>query len=64
MDYNDRLYTMWMDCGRQQGRYMLMPCGHNISLESLRETGGICPVCEMDKDQEELGEWPPAPEEK
>lgn len=61
MNYNDKLYNMWMDCGVQQGKYILMPCGHNISRDSLQLTGGLCPVCEMDKDQKELGDWP-APE--
>ncbi len=64
MNYNDKLYDMWMDCARLRAEWIMMPCGHTVLRHNLSLAGGICPVCEMDKDQKELGDWPETPEVK
>jgi hypothetical protein len=59
MDMNQYMYERWMNISMLKDQWLELPCGHTVSRESLRMAGGICPVCEQDKDALEFGEFPP-----
>ena len=53
-DMNQFMYDRWMDMPMLKDQWLTLPCGHVVSREHLRMAGGLCPVCEQNKDEEEF----------
>lgn len=53
---HELMYMRWMDMPIIKDQWLALPCGHTVSRESLRIAGGLCPVCEQDKDAAEMSD--------